>query len=165
MLWYNHMCLLIWTVFSDERCGPWSSCCNFWYITLNFKNFHIILCCNASNSKNVLVYVHRLSKLTLYYRWNLEIWIRGFFFSKLDILHLEWTISFVNLVLIIKLQKFGSVNWWTFNKMFNSWKYDYIKTTCISAILLRFNSTSGFLIHKPWICSQLIVMICMYIVQ
>ena len=26
MLWYNHMCLLIWTVFSGERCGPWASC-------------------------------------------------------------------------------------------------------------------------------------------
>ena len=25
-LWYNHMCLLIWTVFSGERCGPWASC-------------------------------------------------------------------------------------------------------------------------------------------
>ena len=23
---YNHMCLLIWTVFSGERCGPWASC-------------------------------------------------------------------------------------------------------------------------------------------
>ena len=26
MLLYNHMCLLIWTVFSGERCGPWASC-------------------------------------------------------------------------------------------------------------------------------------------
>ena len=25
-LWYNHMCLLIWTVFSGERCGSWASC-------------------------------------------------------------------------------------------------------------------------------------------
>ena len=25
-LWYYHMCLLIWTVFSGERCGPWNSC-------------------------------------------------------------------------------------------------------------------------------------------
>ena len=25
-LWYNHMCLLIWTVFSGKRCGPWVSC-------------------------------------------------------------------------------------------------------------------------------------------
>ena len=29
MLWYNHMCLLIWTVFSGERCGPWASCLSF----------------------------------------------------------------------------------------------------------------------------------------
>ena len=29
MLWYNHMCTLIWTLFSGERCGPWASC----YIT------------------------------------------------------------------------------------------------------------------------------------
>ena len=29
MLWHNHtsMCLLIWTVFSGEWCGPWASCC------------------------------------------------------------------------------------------------------------------------------------------
>ena len=26
MLWYNCMCLLIWSVFSRERCGPWASC-------------------------------------------------------------------------------------------------------------------------------------------
>ena len=26
MLLYIHMCLLIWTVFSGERCGPWASC-------------------------------------------------------------------------------------------------------------------------------------------
>ena len=26
MLLYNHMCLLIWTVFSGEQCGPWASC-------------------------------------------------------------------------------------------------------------------------------------------
>ena len=26
----NHMCLLIWTVFSGERCGPWTSC--FYYV-------------------------------------------------------------------------------------------------------------------------------------
>ena len=24
--WYNHLCLLIWTSFSCERCGPWASC-------------------------------------------------------------------------------------------------------------------------------------------
>ena len=24
------MCLLIWTVFSGERCGPWASCFWFW---------------------------------------------------------------------------------------------------------------------------------------
>ena len=24
------MCLLIWTVFSGERCGPWASCSTFW---------------------------------------------------------------------------------------------------------------------------------------
>ena len=29
MLLYNHMCLLIWTVFSGERCGPWASCSVF----------------------------------------------------------------------------------------------------------------------------------------
>ena len=26
MLWYNYMCLLIWTVSSGEQCGPWASC-------------------------------------------------------------------------------------------------------------------------------------------
>ena len=26
MSWYNYTCLLIWTVFSGERCGPWASC-------------------------------------------------------------------------------------------------------------------------------------------
>ena len=26
MLWYKNMCLLIWTVFSGEGCGPWASC-------------------------------------------------------------------------------------------------------------------------------------------
>ena len=30
MLWYNHLCLLIWTLFSGERCGPWASCCRKW---------------------------------------------------------------------------------------------------------------------------------------
>ena len=35
MLLYNHMCLLIWTVFSGERCGPWASC--FVHITLKIS--------------------------------------------------------------------------------------------------------------------------------
>ena len=28
ILRYNHMYLLIWTVSSGDRCGPWASCCN-----------------------------------------------------------------------------------------------------------------------------------------
>ena len=37
--WYNHMCLLIWTVFSDERRDPWASCLSFVFFWLWFQIF------------------------------------------------------------------------------------------------------------------------------
>ena len=39
MLLYNHMCLLIWTVFSGEPCGPWASCCELWIFFVSCKYF------------------------------------------------------------------------------------------------------------------------------
>ena len=39
------MCLLIWTVFSDERCGPWASCFKW-----NFLKFNTFKYCKDNNS-------------------------------------------------------------------------------------------------------------------
>ena len=38
MFWYNHMCLLNWTIFSGERYGPWASC---FLGVMPFLNFEI----------------------------------------------------------------------------------------------------------------------------
>ena len=40
MLLYNHMCLMIWTVFSGEWCGPWASCFNFWILFFSKPHSH-----------------------------------------------------------------------------------------------------------------------------
>ena len=63
MLWYNHMCLLIWTVFSGERCGPWASCCknlSVWW-TIDF-----LRCC-APFWKSIIM--HKLFTLIIRCRW------------------------------------------------------------------------------------------------
>ena len=42
MLWYNHIWLLIWTVFSGERCGPWASCLSICHASIK-KNLNTAL--------------------------------------------------------------------------------------------------------------------------
>ena len=55
-LWYYHMCLLIWTVFSGERCGPWA-CCFFiaMLIKCNYKFYNEYMYCYRYKQLNNFV--------------------------------------------------------------------------------------------------------------
>ena len=44
MLWYNHMCLLIWTVLSGERCGPWG----LLFFLMEYISLLIVVCSSFS---------------------------------------------------------------------------------------------------------------------
>ena len=81
------MCLLIWTVFSGERCGPWASClincrvrrvcnCGRYHAHTKIRSetvigiFHVIITISFYNS---LFCIAQLFKENLF-RWEIFIW-------------------------------------------------------------------------------------------
>ena len=58
MLWYNHLCLLIWTVFSGERCGPWASCLLLMFFSLKVKILSKFSCIPLYRVKRSFIFIH-----------------------------------------------------------------------------------------------------------
>ena len=89
MLWYNYMCLLIWTVFSGERCGPWASC---FITTIDLIR---TLTSTTSELQGPLSLLASFYMLNFYHRRSLDIG-EGHFHPKKKII-----ISFACIILFI----------------------------------------------------------------
>ena len=125
------MCLLIWTVFSGERCGPWASCLKtltllitfeqlvleLWYFTWvflvirPFSRYHYFLQCDF-DLVVCPIFGRTLSLLITFEPWVLELWyftwvflvirpFRWYHYFWPVTLTLKWEIYFKNLILLI----------------------------------------------------------------
>ena len=65
MLLYNHMCLLIWTVFSGERCGPWASC----FLNLKSKSKSGEMSIRVMQARKTVIFFRMAKKLFVVYMY------------------------------------------------------------------------------------------------
>ena len=130
MLLYNHICLLIWTVFSGERCGPWASCSDlkselligFAYILLHkyfwncfikvLKIYHSLFQCWGctkwdKNQAYVLI-------ISVYWLWGTELDAGGIFRGMLLCRVATWGIVCLWKVIIGERERELSLNCYNF---------------------------------------------------
>ena len=85
------MCLLIWTVFSGEWCGPWASCFVYWFVVLvldhimdkKLMHFLLVIC----RKKLQFIFILKFRNLLKHYLRNVSYFpIEGFphFFYTVD---------------------------------------------------------------------------------
>ena len=88
------MCLLIWTIFAGERCGPWTSCLNFILCTVIPSYMKSNSQCYASEHSKVIPVRIQLHGKSLHRVYN--IWTSSIHMCDIKIYNIQMNWLFVS---------------------------------------------------------------------